>query len=364
MVRLASALLFLLIAVFPAAGGSPLFPRGTAVFFRTYAQDAVPAEGGGVWVALPGGIAHYTAAGQGSVLATPGGMPYFLALAADGSIWYANPTGLARISTSGALLEQHAMSGITDLTVADDGAVWYLRAHGSIAGRVAAGTASEFTAPAQAWSLAPAGDGAVWILGTGFGTEPDVLHRMSAAGDVTTYPLGADVLFGRLQVVADGTLYIGTGYGYSLLRLRRGSTTVEVVPGVQHGRFFVDDAHNLWLTSSFRLTYLGADGTRFTIDLPRDPRTDCVNIPAWAYRPLAIDSERGLWLRVLDEAAYFPMPIPCHLPEPPEMPTLIRVDAAGLVSAYGAREIPSLSPAMLLSLAAIVVALGVLRART
>jgi len=354
----------LALAVALAAAGRepPTFPSGTSQFFRTYATDAVAPRDGGVWLAVPEGIVRYNAAGGGTVLTTPGGAPYKLALAADGSIWFANRTGVGRISTSGTLLEQYTLADIRDIAAAIDGALWYARSSGSIVGRIAGGTPVEFTSPTAAWSLAPASDGAVWILGHGFGTSADFLYQMAPSGAMTVVPLGADVLFGRLQAVADGTLYIGTGYRNELLRLQRRSTSVEVVRGFHDSMFLVDDAHNIWSATYSVLDYLAQDGpSGFALELPYDPRAGtCSNIPVWAYRPLAIDSDGGLWLRVFDDAGYLPEPLPCSLPEPPEMPTLIRIDTGALIAA---QNVPILSPAMLAILATVVAAVGVLRLR-
>lgn len=355
--------LLAVLAALPAAGTEPpSFPSGTSQFFRTYAAAAIPAQGGGVWIALPLGIVRYTAAGAGSVLPTPSGAPYRLALAPDGSIWFANATGVGRISTSGTLLEQYTVAGIAAITVASDGALWYARTSGSIVGRIAGRTSVEFTSPTDVWSLAPASDGAVWLLGQGFGTSADLLHRMSSTGAVTVLPLGADVLYGTLQALPDGTLYIGTGYRNGLLRLRPGSSSFEVVLGFRDSMFLVNDAHNVWSATYSVLNYLAANEVfRVALQLPYDPRVGkCSNLPAWAYRPLAIDSEGGLWLGVFDDAFYLPLPLPCNLPQPPEMPTLIRIDAAALIAPH---NVPTLLPLVLVSLAALIAAMGVLRLR-
>ncbi|HET7434373.1 MAG TPA: hypothetical protein VFN10_06625 [Thermoanaerobaculia bacterium] len=358
-----SFLLTVVVSMRAAALDSPPFPAGTSQFFQTYAISAVPAQDGGVWIALPDGIAHYTAAGPGTVLAVPGGTPYRLRLAADGSLWFATSTIVARMTTTGTVVEQYAIADAS-FTVASDGAIWYVRASGSIVGRIVGGTPVEWPSPAtNVSSIAPAPAGDVWLLGSGFGSAPDVLHRMTPAGAVTVIPLNADVLYGRLQSLPDGTLYIGTGYRESLLRLAPGASSVEAVPHFHDERFLVDAHENIWSATLAQLTYLAANRvSSFTIPLPYDPRS-CANVPVWGYALLAVDSSGGLWLRVVDDGFYFPEAPPCDEPVPPEMPTLVRIDTAALLTLHGFGGIPTLTPSMLVALAAIIVATAMSRLR-
>lgn len=348
-------------AVFPArANQFPLFPEGTVQFFRKTPAAAIPADGGGIWAALPEGIVRYTPAGGDTILPIPGGTAYRLAKGDGNSVWFANAGGVGRISTTGTLLEFHAISQIRDIAVASDGALWYATSGKSV-GRIAGTTVDTFTAPDSVWSLARASDGAIWLLGTGIGSSTDVIYRMSRDGTVITLALGADVLFGRLQTVADGTLYVGTGYRNELLRIRPGATTIERIPQVSDSMFLVDDAHNIWSASYTDLNYLSHEGVRFTVNLPYDPRNAmCMNIPVWVYEPLAVDSSGRLWLRVFDDGVSLPLPIPCPLPEPPEMPTLIAIDMATLVAAHTA-SIPALTDPSLIALAAMIAVVGALR---
>lgn len=350
-----------------AAAGAPAgFPPGTAQFFGTFARDAVIDGNGDVWVALPEGIVRYTAAGAGTVLAVPGGKVFGLALAGDGSIWFFNNTFAGRITTGGTVLEQYNISGISDIAVASDGALWYVRSSADMVGRISGGVPVEFSAT-DPWSLAPADGGAVWILRTGFGTGADVLDRMSTTGTVTSTPLGADVLFGDLQLAADGTLYVGTGINEGLLRRRPNQTAFTPVAGFEGDMFLVDGDGNIWSAALNDLNFISANGTvRFSVELPQDPRAgECVNVPAWQYRPLVLDSAGGLWLRISDAGASHPLPLPCDLPEPPEMPTLIGIDAAALVAANSSHAtVPALSPAMLAGLAALLIAIAALRLRS
>lgn len=365
MIRAFAGLMVAIIAAFPASGVQPPpFPDGTSQFFEKRAAAAVPATGEGVWVALPEGIVRYTATGSGTVLPTAGGGPYRLARGADGSLWFANGTGVGRTSTTGTVLQFHAIAQVRDIAVASDGALWYAQGAGPSIGRIAGNTVVTFTSPADVWSLAPASDGGVWILGTGFGTSTDVVFRMLPTGTVNALELGADVLYGTLQTVADGTLYVGTGYRNELLRVRTGSSTVERIPQVRDSMFLVDNAHNVWSATYSVLNYLSANGVfRFAVELPYDPRiTTCTSVPVWAYRPLALDSAGGLWLRVFDDAVYLSLPPPCSLPNPPEMPTLIRIDTTALIAAH-ATEIPAMSTAWLVALAAMAALMGVLRLR-
>lgn len=328
------------------------FPAGTIQFVNTgTSSSAVPALGGGVWMGTSQGLVHFTEAGPGTVLPTPGaGTPFDLVLAPDGSIWFAKQTLIARMSPAGAILEQYPLAQVRALAVASDGALWYARLD-NIVGRIAGGVPTEFPSPTQTWSLAPASNGDMWALGTGFATGTDSLYRMTPTGQVTVLPLGQDVLFGRLQALPDGTLYIGTGIRNSVLRLAPGAQVVDVVklPGSE---YLSDAAGNLWTGGYERLGYIFRAGPpHINVSMPGDPR-ECSNIPAYLYTPLAIDSSGGVWVRIVDDAAYIPTPIPCNEPEPPPMPDLIRIDATQFIASHVPEHIPTLSPAMLVGLAA------------
>lgn len=274
---------------------------------------------------------RYTEAGAGAAFPTPGGAPYSLAMAKDGSIWFASNTLIGRISTSGVILEQHPMTALRALAVASDGALWYSRGSlGEFVGWIAGNVSAEFLSPTQTWSLAAASDGQMWVLGNGFGTDPDSLYKMTPAGAVSVLPLGHDVLFGQLQALPDGTLYIGTGIRNSVLRLAPGAQTVDVVnlPGSE---YLSDATGGLW-TGGYRvLEYISRSGVpNVPVTMPGDPR-QCFNIPAYVYRPVAIDSTGGLWVLIFDDAFYIGESPPCLEPEPPPMPDLIRIDISRLV---------------------------------
>jgi hypothetical protein len=349
--RAVAVFLFPLILATSAAAAE--FPAGTLQFFDTRAAAAIPASGGGIWVGTPLGLVRYTESGPGAILPTPGGgAPRDLVMATDGSIWFAADTLIARISPNGTILEKHLMSAVGALAIASDGTLWYSRGSlGDVVGRFVGNVATEFPSPAQSWSLAPASNGQMWVLGNGFGTDSDNLYKMSPAGAVTVLPLGHDVLFGHLQALPDGTLYIGTGIRRSVLRLLPGRQTAEVVslPGSE---YLSDSAGDLWVAGYEVLGYIARFGVpNVSASMPGDPR-QCANIPAYLYRPLAIDSTGGLWVLIFDDAFYFPEPIPCEAPQPPPMPDLIRIDTAKFFAANApATAIPTLSTAILTALA-------------
>lgn len=351
------ALLFAPVAL--AVDPIPL-PPGSSAFFPERAYDIVAADDGGVWAAVDGGIAHYTATSSSPVLPIPGGA-WSIARAADGSIWFANETRIGRILTTGAIVEEYAIPYpyMRDIAVATDGALWYVGS--SVVGRIAGGKTAEFVVT-NAWSIAAASDGDVWVAEHGFGKSPDSVTRITPNGEMTPYPTGGDFLFGKLQTVRDGTLYAGTGITKSLLRLPSGSTNFQAVPHFDDTRFLADDAHNIWASSYIMLNYLGADGTtRFSIELPSDERQAC-DRDTWYYVPLAIDSDGGLWLKAEIDGAGFPFPMPCTEPAP-VIARLIRLDVDTLLAAHGPHEIPTLSTTMLIGLAAMAIAIGVLRLR-
>jgi streptogramin lyase len=308
------------------------FPQGTVTFFETGAVDAIPALDGGIWVSTAQGLVRYTEGGPGALLATPGGgPPLHLVMGADGSIWFAAESLIARISPNGQVLEQYPVTLVRALAVASDGALWYARADSM--GRIADGVRTQFSAPTPPWSLAPAANGEMWVLGTGLGTSSDDVYRMNPTGAVTALPLGHDVLFGHLQALPDGTLFIGTGIRNGVLRLAPGSETVVKInlPGSE---YLSDSAGNLWTAGYHVLGYISRLGKpNVSVPMPADPR-NCTNIPVYLYEPLAFDRTGGLWMRIFDDAAYLPIPILCLEPEPPLMPNLIRIDMATFLAIH------------------------------
>ena len=354
MSRPALAVLLLVAATVHAQYGTTTFPPGTTTFFDTQASAAATAPDGSVWVAAADGLVPYTAAGAGTPITVPGGRPYRLAIAGDGSIWFANATGAGHVATNGTMLEQYPMTELRALAVASDGALWFGRGNlGAVVGRIAAGTVTEWASPTKTWSIAPAAGGDAWILGNGFGTTLDSLYRMNAAGGVTELPLGHDVLFGNLQALPDGTLYVGTGIRNTVLRLAPGSQTFEVIPIDSYG-FLVDLSGNLWIGDIHGLRFIGSSGEpRLEAILPDDWR-NCLNTAAYAYEPIAADAAGGVWVRVSDVATYIPESLPCDEPPPPPLPDLIRIDTSRFVDAYAhaGQNVPALSPIMLAVLAA------------
>lgn len=325
---LATLLSFLLAATAVAVEE---FPPGTLTFFGSGAVGAIPALGGGIWVSTTEGLVRYTEAGPGAVLPTPGGQPFRLVLAADGSIWIAAETLIARISPEGKVLEQYPVATVRILQVASDGALWYARDDSM--GRIAGGVRTQLRSLTTTYSLAPAANGEMWVLGTGMGTSADTVYRMSPTGAVTSLPLGHDVLFGRLQALPDGTLYIGTGIKSSVLRLAPGGKTVVKVdlPGSE---YLSDSSGNLWTAGVENLGYISRRGEpNVSVQMPRDPR-NCSNIPAYVYELVGFDTTGGLWLRVYDGAGYILIPTFCPEPEPPPMPDLIRIDMATFLAIY------------------------------
>jgi len=99
------------------------------------------------------------------------GVPFGVAVGADGTVWATlqDVDALLRISPSG---EQTTIevptrpSGLVDIAVANDGAVWFLAARANKIGRYAGGRFEEFDVPtpnAGLTALAVAPDGAAWF---------------------------------------------------------------------------------------------------------------------------------------------------------------------------------------------------------
>ena len=328
----ARTIAILLSFILAATAGAEEFPPGTLTFFDSRGVNAIPALGGGIWVSTLEGLVRYTEAGPGALLPTPGvGAPYHLVLAPDGSIWFSAETLIARISPEGQVLEQYPVTSVRALAVASDGALWYGRADSM--GRIAGGVRTQLRSLTPTWSLAPAANGEMWVLGSGMGTNPDTVYRVTPTGASTALPLGHDVLFGRLQALPDGTLYIGTGIKGSVLRLAPGAKTVVKVdlPGSE---YLSDSSGNLWTAGVEVLGYISRRGEpNVSVPMPRDPR-NCSNIPAYVYDFAGFDTTGGLWLRVYDGGGYLGIPVLCLEPEPPPMPDLIRIDMATFLAIY------------------------------
>jgi hypothetical protein len=173
----------------------------------------------------------------------------------------------------------------------------------------------------------------MWVLGMGLGTSLDTLYRMTTAGAVTALPLGHDVLFGHLQALPDGTLYIGTGIMHSVLRLGPGEQTAVKVdlPGSE---YLSDSSGNLWTAGYEVVGYISRLGKpNLAVPMPEDPR-DCANTPVYLYEPVAFDTTGGLWVRVVNDTVEIPFPTLCLEPEPPPMPDLIRIDRATFLALH------------------------------
>ncbi|HEV8210382.1 MAG TPA: hypothetical protein VGP77_09685 [Vicinamibacterales bacterium] len=106
---------------------------------------------------------------------TPGNsadaVPFGVAVATDGTVWATlqNADALLRIAPSGettAIDVPIRQSGLIDIAVAKDGAVWFLAAGANKIGRYAGGRFEEFSVPtpnAGLTALAVAPDGAAWF---------------------------------------------------------------------------------------------------------------------------------------------------------------------------------------------------------
>lgn len=365
MTPLRTAILLILVFAGTAGAQLPQLPVGATPFFNTGAFAVTAAAGGGVWVATPLGITRYTVAGQGVSFAIAGGTIFRIRTAANGSIWFAQTGLIGRISTTGTILEQYPLVDVRDIAVATDGALWYSRGSlGAVVGRISGGVATEFVSPTQSNSLAPAANGAVWILGTGFGTPTDDLYRMSPTGAVTVFPQTFNQIFGNLQVVPDGTLYISTGLasgGGVLYRLRPGAQLAERVTQIERGVARPTAEGDFWTGTYHLFGFVDATGTpAFEVPMPRDNRP-CAHAPVLSYFPVALDAEGGVWVRVIPTHPLFidPAPPPCVDP-PPTLADLIRIDPAVFLDANTPRPIPALSPALLIALAAVLAAAALL----
>ena len=353
---------FVLTSFLAAAVQAQQFPEGTLRFFGTGAEFGIPAAGGGVWVVTPEGIVRYTTAGKGAVLKPAGGPVRHLEGAADGSIWFAN-SGLGRISATGTLVEHYARNVAYDLEEATDGALWHLRQFSTTVTRIAGGVPAEHDAGMDVWSFAPAAGGSMWVLESGFGTDPQNLRLMAPTGAVTVLPLSIDVLAGKLQALPDGTLYIGGGLRRALWRFDPGTQVLQRIDGFRDIEWVADSSGNVWSGNFGRLSFIGASGTpRFDLPMPLDPRT-CEDRIYYFYHPIAVDSEGGLWVQVLHDRLV-PGSYPrCNEPAPPPLPDLIRIDPAAVLAAHNATDIPVLSPAMIAALILAVGAVAVLKLR-
>jgi virginiamycin B lyase len=102
---------------------------------------------------------------------SPDAFPFGVAVAPDGTVWATlqNADALLRISPGGettAIDVPIRQSGLSDIAIAKDGAVWFLAAGANKIGRYAGGRFEEFSVPtpnAGLTALAVAPDGAAWF---------------------------------------------------------------------------------------------------------------------------------------------------------------------------------------------------------
>lgn len=110
--------------------------------------------------------------------------PICLTNGSDGAIWFTEPSGLGRFTSSYEVREIVTTALPAVITAGPDGAMWYTEPSVSKIGRITSGgTPTEFPTPAAPQGIANGPDGALWF------TEPDVgkIGRMTTDGHVTEY---------------------------------------------------------------------------------------------------------------------------------------------------------------------------------
>jgi virginiamycin B lyase len=121
------------------------------------------------------------------------GVPFGVAVAPDGTVWATlqNADALLRIAPSGETTTIDVpirQSGLIDIAVAKDGAVWFLAAGANKIGRYAGGRFESFSVPtpnAGLTALAVAPDGAAWFTAL----RAHRLGRVNHQGVVTEFAL-------------------------------------------------------------------------------------------------------------------------------------------------------------------------------
>ena len=155
-------------------GAIASFPLGTSV--SRLGRLAVGPDHT-VWFAEPTRASVTRLKGDGQLIrhpvsgSTADAVPFGVAVALDGTVWATlqNADALLRIAPNGertTLDVPIRQAGLTDVAVANDGAVWFLAAGANKIGRYAGGRFDEFNVPtpnAGLTALAVAPDGAAWF---------------------------------------------------------------------------------------------------------------------------------------------------------------------------------------------------------
>ena len=155
-------------------GAIASFPLGTSV--SRLGRLAVGADNT-VWFAEPTLASVTQLKGDGQLVRHPVGgstaqaVPFGVAVAPDGTVWATlqNADALLRIAPNGETTTINVpirQAGLTDVAVANDGAVWFLAAGANTIGRYVGGRFEEFKVPtpnAGLTALAVAPDGAAWF---------------------------------------------------------------------------------------------------------------------------------------------------------------------------------------------------------
>jgi virginiamycin B lyase len=193
---------------------------------------------GNVWVTDPTAIAVVKIDPQGQTTAVPLGTPIArlgrLAVAGDGSVWFAEATSYSFTRLKDGALQRHtfdsARGGPYGVAVAPDGTVWGTLQAGNKLVRIAPdGTLKEFDIPTRSSAptdLAIDASGAVWFIEF----RGNKVGRF-AAERFTEYPMpeGAAGLSG-LAIAKDGSVWFGALRGGALGRVRDGKVTLHKLP--------------------------------------------------------------------------------------------------------------------------------------
>jgi virginiamycin B lyase len=110
--------------------------------------------------------------------------PICLTNGSDGAIWFTEPIGLGRLTSSYEIRQIVTTAAPAVITAGPDGAMWFTEPSAKSIGTITStGSPAEFRTPATPEGIATGPDGALWF------TEPEVgkIGRMTTDGHVTEY---------------------------------------------------------------------------------------------------------------------------------------------------------------------------------
>jgi streptogramin lyase len=249
-------------------GGSDLSirrrtPDGTVSVMAppgTPASSLLIGPDGNAWYAAPNTIGRITLAGVRTVFTTAGlNHVNGMIVGPDGTLWFlyglspsTRPTGIGKITPSGAITLIGGLNDPSSLVAGPDGNVWFASPDGNAIGRVTpAGAVTLFTAGASALDLIAGADGNLW-----FHDYVGDVHRITTSGVATTFHPPVGVQDPGFTLGPDGNLWFAAAD--QLVRVNTDGTFATVpVPGVgldAHTALLSGPDGNIWFAAGMGMS--------------------------------------------------------------------------------------------------------------